>query len=86
VAAAVDVEVKEFAVPMGRKTELGRKELKNLLEFLATQKVVTSEWERFGYSGKEYDAVIQELEEYFENTVSETFWPLVVAWGRRPAP
>jgi|ERR1700722_5683866 hypothetical protein len=84
-AGAVDVEIKEFAVPMGGKTELGRKGLKNLLEFLATQKVVTSEWERFEHSGKEYDAVIEELAKYFGNTVTETFWPVVVAWGRRPA-
>lgn len=83
-AAAVDVEAKEFVVPMGGKMELGRKGLKNLLEFLATQKVVTSEWEGFGHSGKEYDAVIQELAEYFGSTVTETFWPFVVAWGRRP--
>lgn len=84
-AAVVDVGVKEFALPMGGKTELGLKGLKNLLEFLATQKVVTSEWERFGHSGKEYDAVIQELAEYFGSTVTETFMPFVVAWGRRPA-
>jgi hypothetical protein len=70
---------------MGGKTELGRKGLKNLLEFLAKQKVVTSEWEQFEHSEKEYDTVIQELVEYFENTVMETFWPFVVAWGRRPA-
>jgi hypothetical protein len=84
-AAAIDVEVKEFAVPMGGKTELGRKGLKNLLEFLATQKAVTSEWERFEHSGKEYDDVMQELVEYFGNTATETLWPIVVAWGRRPA-
>jgi hypothetical protein len=64
---------------MGEKTELGRKGLKNLLEFLATQKVVTSECERFEHSGKEYDAVMQELMEYFRNTATETFWPFVVA-------
>jgi len=78
-ATAVDVEVKEFVVPMGGKTELGRKGLKNLLEFLAKQKVFTSECERFEYSGKEYDAVMLKLVEYFGNTATETFWPFVVA-------
>jgi hypothetical protein len=83
-ASAVDIEVKEFKARVGGKTELARKGLKNLLDFLGTQKVVTAEWEQFGHSGEEYDNVIRELEDYFETRQEEVVWTFVGAWGRRP--
>ena len=83
-AGAVDVEVQDFECPVGGETELGSKGLRNVLEFLGTQKVVTADWEDFGHGGEEYDHVIRELEEYFGAGQVETAWDFAVAWGRRP--
>ena len=84
-AGAVDVEVKNFEYIVGGKTELGQKVLRNLLEFLGTQKAVTGDWKGFGHSGEEYDGVIRELEHYFGWEGRESAWDFVAAWGRRPA-
>lgn len=83
-AGTVDVEVRDSEWAVGGETELRRKGLKNLLDFLGTQKVVTAEWEHFGHSGEEYDHVIQELERYFGAGQEDVVWPFAVAWGRRP--
>lgn len=85
-SGAVDVEVRDFEWPVGGETELGRKGLRNVLEFLGTQRVVTAEWRDFGYSGEEYDRVIRELEEYFRAGQVETAWAFAAAWSRRAGP
>ena len=84
-AGAVDVQVKNFEYIVGGKTQLGRKVLRNLLEFLGTQRVVTADWKGFGHSGEEYDGVMRELEHYFGTEGKESAWDFVAAWGRRPA-
>jgi hypothetical protein len=81
---AVDVDVRGSEWTVGGETELGRKGLTNLLDFLGTQKVVTADWEHCGHSGEEYDHVIRELEHHFGAGQEEVVWPFAVAWGRRP--
>jgi hypothetical protein len=84
-AGAVGVEVREFEWKVGSETEFGRKGLKNLLDFLGMQKVVTADWEHFGHSGEECDRVIQQLEQHFGTRQEEVAWTFTAAWGRRPA-